>query len=259
MKKAKILLLLFGFLFITSCANADAQPMPTATQIPSKTNTPKPTTTPLPTPTPTPTLTPKPPPTSVPFQPFLDDFNQAPEPGWTWIREDPLLWNLIEHPGFLRIHLSPHDGTEPKNMLLRPAPEGDFEIITRVVFRPFANFHGAGLTIYQDADNFINLVRATCYLPTVPGRCVANGIYFDNTSNKANFPTETINPAEVILRLTREGDIYTAYFSEDEESWTLIGRHESDLIPSFVGIYVTSDWENPIIADFDYFTVEEIP
>jgi regulation of enolase protein 1 (concanavalin A-like superfamily) len=159
---------------------------------------------------------------------------------------------------------------EVENILLRHAPEGNFEITTRVLFTPYSNFQSAGLIVYQDDNAALFFRRAMCYLPSVPGLCVGNGLYFDNYNKDEgtpemyyqigpNFATQTINPDEVLLRLTREGRVYTAYYSSDGENWITVGRHEANLFPFYVGLIASGALEHPAEADFDYFTLEILP
>lgn len=244
--------------------------LPTPTEKLVLTSTPTITHSPTHTPTsesPTSTLTSTP----TSFTPFRDDFSQLLEPGWIWARESRFDWNLVEKPGFLRINLDDNeDFAEVENILLRHAPEGNFEIKTRVVFTPYSNFQGAGLIVYQDDNAALFFRRAMCYLPSLPGVCVGNGLYFDHYSREAgvpeagysigpNFAMQTVNPSEVYLRLTREGRVYTAYYSEDGETWITVGRHESDLFPFYVGLIATGAFEHPAEADFDFFTLEQLP
>lgn len=247
-------------------------PIPSDTPVPA-TDTPGPTDTPIPTETATPI------PTATPFPPFRDDFETLMESGWTWVRENPLLWNLNEKPGFLQIVLEPQKEfvgddrgcLSSKNILLRPAPKGNFEVTTRILFGPYTNFHLAGITVYQDDCHTVNLKRAFCRLEGLPeSHCKGNALYFDywvleEASPEGfvvveDYPTVTLQQSEAILRLTREGNIYMAYYSEDNgETWTMFGRHEVDLLPSFVGLLVSTDWDHPTTANFDYFTLKSIP
>ncbi len=125
------------------------------------------------------------------------------------------------------------------------------------------------MLVYQDDDNALFLRRAMCYLPSVPGRCVGNGIYFEfynseegvagESESSSNSATRTIEQPEAYLRLIRDGRVYTAYFSDDGLSWTIIGRHEVDLLPNYVGLIASNAFQQPAIADFDYFTLEAVP
>lgn len=268
MKTRIVFSLVLGLvILIPSCAPTESPPTdtlpppPTLTPIPSTpTNTIIPTSTPTPIPpTPTPTLT--------PFPPFRDDFNQVLEEGWTWIHESRFGWNLHEKPGFLRIEVA----LDTNQVLVRHAPEGDFEISTRVLFTPFSNFQSAGLVIFQDDEHYISFHRGMCsFIEEIPEACQGNAIYFHHVDHDVGvpeegysigpqYPTRTLEISEAYLRLTREGRTYTAYYSDDGETWVTIGRHESDLFPFYVGIQTGGAQTYLAEADFDYFTLDIIP
>ena len=224
---------------------------------------------------PTPTLTLKPIPTTptsltststpTPFPPFRDDFSQVLGDGWEWIKESKDGWNLHEYPGFLRVEVA----LGAEQILLRHAPEGNFEITTRVLFTPYSNFQSAGLIIYQDEGHFLSFHRGMCdYIDIIPDKCQGNAIYFNHIDHDLGvpegsysigpqYPTPTENKSEAYLRLTREGGTFTAYYS-DGGDWTIVGTHEADLFPYFVGIQTFGAQENNAYADFDYFTLEAI-
>jgi beta-xylosidase len=222
------------------------------------------------TPTHTPTKTPTPlPPTSTPtpFPPFRDDFNQLLEEGWTWVKESRFGWGLHEKPGFLRIEVE----LDTNQVLLRHAPEGDFEISTRVLFTPFSNFQSAGLIIFQDDRHWLSFHRGMCdFITQIPEACQGNAIYFNHIdydlgvpgegySIGPQFPTRTVEMSEAYLRLTRKGRTYTAYYSDDGETWETIGRHESDIFPFYVGLHTFGAQKYLADADFDFFTLEILP
>lgn len=264
-----MLFLLVALLLVTACATT--QPAPTSTPLPPTEpppTEPPPTSTQVPEPTSTP-LPPTPIPSPTPFPPFRDEFSQLLEPGWIWLNEDRFTWNMSEKPGFLRINLS-NKGLldQPENILLRNAPVGDFEITTRVLFTPYSNFQFAGLLVYQDEEHALQYGRAMCYLPSIPGNCVGNGLYYDHIdvdrgdewgSLGDNFPTSTVKTSEAYLRIVREGRTYTAFYSDDGANWQTIGRHESDVFPFYVGLIASQAYEQPANADFDYFTLEALP
>lgn len=255
-------------MIITACSPSEI--IPTNTPEPPSPTSPPPTSTQVPAPTSTP-VTPLPTPTPTPFPPFRDEFSQLLEPGWIWLNEDTFTWNMSEKPGFLRIDLS-NKGTldQPENILLRNAPEGDFEISTRVLFTPYSNFQFAGLLVYQDDEHALQYGRAMCYLPGSQFTCVGNGLYYDNLNvdegewsdegfRDDHFATSTVIKSEAYLRIVREGRTYTAFYSDDGMNWQTIGRHESDLFPFYVGLIASQAYEHPAYADFDYFTLEALP
>ncbi len=198
-----------------------------------------------------------------PLTPWRDEFDGSLGEGWYWVNENSDRWNLTEQPGFLRIYNSPFV-TGGENLLLRPVAQGDFMIKTRLLFEPDTNFQFAGLIIWQDENNFLQLGRAFCDIPDV---CVGNGIYFDyvggGTSVDGNFATPVGNPSEVYLRLERRGDMVRGFYSLDQGiTWYEIGTHwiPSDFQVNGVGLtasqdYNTPDWDIP--TDFDFFELTE--
>lgn len=216
-----------------------------------------------------PTDTPVPiPPTATPVVEtpglFRDDFDGVLATGWSWIREDPTHWNQTDAPGALRIVLQPGGigsiaSSPANNLLLRQAPDGDFEIATLVHFSPTSNFQFAGLLIYQDDANGLQFGRAFCFAPE---GCAGNGIYFDRTQHGElgeNYATATANQSEAYLRLRREGTTYTGIYSEDGANWIVIGQHTADLTSLRVGLIAAQAYEAETTADFDYFTIETLP
>lgn len=194
---------------------------------------------------------------------WLDTFDGGVlDPAWIWINENPEKWSLTEVEWYLRIYSSSLP-TGGENLLLTSAIGGDFAIETRVLFAPYSNFQLAGLVIFQDEANFVQFGRAYC---DVESACVGNGIYFDRLGDGAfvgsNFATTVDQPSEAYLRLQREGQKVTGYYSDDGVSWLEIGRHYLPLSFSITGVGLTAsqdydDTDEPIPADFDYFSYTE--
>jgi hypothetical protein len=192
---------------------------------------------------------------------WTDDFSSSSLDGrWSWIREDATHWSLTDRPGFLRI--TTQDGTiffsggDGKNLLLQSAPLGDFEIRTRVFFAPTENFQYAGLLVYDDDDNFVLLNRGFCSF------CIGSAIYFD--SEIGGSPPAPISApvsiTDTYLRIQKAGAVYTASYSIDGNSWTVLGSHtNSSLTPKMIGISASNSnagaGTSEIPADFDFFTL----
>jgi beta-xylosidase len=195
---------------------------------------------------------------------FRDDFEETLAEGWQWLAERPDYWNLTDTPGSLRI-IAQRGGlnaSEPKNILVHPAPEGNFEIATQLVFTPNSNFQIAGLIIYQDVVSFLQFGRgfAACDNPTV---CAGNAIYFDNVfagqTLGTNLNTAVEEPSMTYLRLRRIGTTYTGYYSADGVIWIEIGQQTNQLSPLMVGLVAHQAFEQEVPADFNYFTIELLP
>lgn len=236
---------------LAACASAAPSPAPTPSPAPS--STPVPTATkPPPTATSTPTATP----TEIPV--FWDDFSGEFLPGWTWIRENDALWSLDSEPGFLRIVLT--GDHPPRNLLVRDVTHENFQIMTHIKFKPTSNYQFAGLTIRQDDDTTVSLGRAYCNTQNV---CVGNGIYFDAVQNGQwtgkNFGTDTQVKDEAYLRIDKNRNTFTAYYSENGADWMLIGQHEVVMTDPKVGIFAGQSFVVGQVALFDYFSVMEMP
>lgn len=241
----KMMWCLFVLLLLVACAVVPTPaPAPTATASPVP-----PTSTPLPSSTPTP----------EPVLVFEDAFDGVLAEGWSWLREDSQRWSLEQAPGKLRIYVSVGglNGGFPKNLLVYPAPAGDFEIETMLEFEPFANFQFAGLLVYQDEQNAMQFGRAYC---DPSGSCVGNGLYFDSLVNgksgDKNFAVNAADPSKVYLKLRKSAAVYTSYYSQDGLTWTEMGTHTSGMTPLYVGLIAAQGPEEELWpADFDYFRV----
>ena len=269
-----IICFFFSSVILSACAPSQAMATATATEgtgntfatLTEQATTPIPTFTPSPTNTTAPTLTPSPIPTSTstPTQEptaipiFWDDFSGDLLPGWTWIRENDALWSLTSEPGLLRIVLQA--GRPPRNLLVRDVTSENFQIMTRVLFKPTSNFQFAGLLVYQDENSYTAFGRAYCDTQNI---CVGNGIYFDAIQSgqyiEPNFGTDTQVKDEAYLRIDKVGSIYTGYYSEDGSNWSIIGEHEIFMVDPKVGILTGNSHVVGMTAKFDYYSVMEIP
>ena len=245
-------------IFALAACGSPATPIPEPTSPPLPTNTaiPEPTSTPL-----SPTATVEPSPTPDPLL-FRDDFEGSLGEGWTWTRENKQSWSLTNMPGWLEIIAGPGyvgDGTL-NNILLRPIPEGNFEIETKINFKPVGDYQLAGLLLYESAANFLQFGRAFCDAPNV---CAKDGFYVDLVANGntdgENLATAAQETEISYLRLRREGNRYTTYASHDGQEWQLIGEKTSDMNPMFIGLLAGQAWSAPQPAQFDYFIVNQLP
>ena len=247
-------------LLLSACApqaTSVPTPIPTNTPLPpTATSTPLPTETPLP-----PTPTPEPSPTPDPLI-FRDDFEGSLAENWVWTNEDPKNWSLTSNPGWLEINVQSGAvaiGTID-NLLWQEAPEGKFQLETKLSFLPQNNFQIAGLLIYESANDFTQFGRGFCDR----SRCVRDGLYFDNIiggkGTDENFTTRAPLIDTLYLRLIRDAQDYSAFFSEDGIDWKLIGIHTNHMGPVFVGLVVGQSVTKYLLpAQFDYFTISSLP
>lgn len=253
MKKCQIFIALIALVLLACGTLATPAPVPAPTSTPL----PPPTETPVP-----PTVTLEPSPTSDPLL-FRDDFEGSLGEGWEWTRENKNAWSLTNNAGWLEIMArAGHVGSgDIDNLLLRQAPEGNFELETRLNFKPTENFQIAGLIIYESAANFIQFGRAFCGFGPP---CAGDAYYIDlingGNNNPENFATSAPETDTVFLRLRREGNTFTAYASEDGTEWKVIGAHVGQMNPLFVGLVAGQAVNSvPKPAQFDYFVINALP
>lgn len=183
---------------------------------------------------------------------WTDEFQgPALDKRWTWAREDPTHWSLSARPGFLRITTQTggiFGATEKqKNILLMPAPKGDFRIVTKCTIDPKENFQYAGLMVYQGRKNYIQINRAFTD---------GNSINFDiETGGTPINKRVMISATTVYLRITKHGNTYTGDYSLDGEAWTEVGKGTAKLTKTRVGICAANNLPGKphIPADFDFF------
>ena len=145
-------------------------------------------------------------------------------------------------------------------MLLRPAPEGNFQIETQVTLRPRQNFQFAGLIIYEADSHFMQAGREYC---SAEG-CMGEGLYMDYYQKgsvvKPDFGQLYRGSDPIRLRLNRMENTYTYEASTDGKVWFLIGTHASDLNPVQIGLVTGQHLKGEILtAVFDYFEVHSLP
>jgi beta-xylosidase len=197
---------------------------------------------------------------------FRDDFEGALDSGWSWFKSDSPGWSLDHTPGRLRMNLS-YGGflsaTPPENLLLRPAPSGDFSLRTFLLFYPHNNFEFAGLVVVFDDHSVLQFGRGGCFLETPSAACIGDGMYFDNIRNSSavggNFASPAALGIDYVLRLERVGNTYTASYSTDESNWLSVGSHVVDLTPASVGLIAAQATVAQPYADFDYFELTDLP
>lgn len=230
--------------FVAACSSPQVQAPPTEVVPPSR-------------PPPQPTLES----TSTETPGFRDDFDGELLEGWTWVREDPSGWSLSAATGYLQIDVGPghiHDETI-SNLLMRPAPTGDFQIETSLTFTPQADFQFAGLVIFESSTDLMQAGRAFC---EGGFNCVGDGIYLDYYENGTfmlpNFAQAYTETDTLQLRLIKIGTQYTFQSSSDGTNWILRGGHASDLQPLQIGLFAGQNTTSAIPALFDYFEISSV-
>ena len=214
-----------------------------------------------------PAQAPPPTPTAAPqlaSSAFRDDFNGSFDSAWSWYQSDSPGSSLTHTPGWLRLNLS-HGSflgdSAPQNPLLRPAPAGDFEMSTWLRFNPHNNLEIAGLVVIFDAQSVLQFGRGGCFFETSSPGCIGDGLYFDSIQHGApvggNFAAQSLLGLDYVLRLQRQGNSYTASYSNDGSNWTPLGSHTVDRAPVSIGLIAAQATVAAPYAEFDYFELSQ--
>lgn len=188
---------------------------------------------------------------------FREEFNGELAAGWTWENEVPDRWTIEGG----SLHLDPPPQTssnwEPaNNVLLRSPGASTYTVVTRSFFAPSSNFQAAGITVYEDEGNSIQLVHAFCddELPS----CVGEGIYFDNIVDGAvpeNQGGRARASDRIFLRIDLIGNAYTGWYSLDGVAWTTAGTIRRDFTSPRVGIVARGNDPQPPVSSFEFFLI----
>lgn len=197
---------------------------------------------------------------------FRDDFDGLDlDSGWTFDGADLANRSLTERPGFMRIYtengeINPVGDSE--GLLLRHL-DGDFALVTQVEFETLVDLQLAGLVIRGDDGRTVAFGLLTANGPrgTFRGLLLRADRGSDMDPGRAAAAYES---NEVFLRLERTGDSYTALYSSDGLTYTLVGTVMNELSDSVqVGIgaakseLCSSFCDEAVPADFDFFEITQ--
>ena len=160
---------------------------------------------------------------------IVDEFDGTAlaSPPWEVVRQDQ---NLTVSGGALRIPAAQGDiyggGGNAKNIVLRDAPDGAWEAVTKLNFKGTAQYHQAGLIVYGDDDNFTKFGRIA---HSDTGDEKFEFIYENAGSPRNDAADSTANlpagfPDDFFLKMTSDGTNVTGFYSTDGASWTPVGR-----------------------------------
>jgi len=177
---------------------------------------------------------------------------------WNWVRENPSAHTLSKKEGALTITSKPgalsENTNNAQNILLQSA-NSDWTIETKLVgSRMPSQPENAGIIVYQDDQNFIKLVHRAVIKTTrvrepQPGTIDLVMEENDISKSLASFKLEepVIGSNELILKLTKKGSIYTAYYSTDNgKNFEELGTADLLLKDIRAGLMVTDG----IIANY---------
>lgn len=190
---------------------------------------------------------------------FREDFNEEMTSEWTWVNGIPDEWVISQ--GSLRLapRLSTSSDPQPPVNLLLPSPGlPSYTFETRIDFDPWANFHAAGLIVYQDGANWIQLVQGFCSKSFLS--CVDEGVYLDDIADGEFVDVQggralTRESDYLFLRIDLIGNAYTGWYSYDGQAWTTAGTVRRDFASPRIGIVAHSNDPQPPVSAYDYFEV----
>lgn len=183
---------------------------------------------------------------------WIDDFDSGTlDSRWSWVRENPIYWSLTDNPGYLRLvtrgSLNQTSNTL-ENILLTSVSDIDYQIITKVTFAPTENYHRAGLLVYEDDDNYIQLTRVYSDGEHVRIKTEIGGV------TSYTYAADVVAATTLYLRFDKYGNDYYGFYSLDGTGWEFIGQYNLPLSNTFVGLFAAyGPTATEISADFDYF------
>ncbi|MBW4085600.1 Ig-like domain-containing protein [Paenibacillus sp. S150] len=191
------------------------------------------------------------PPVPVFTEGSTDEFNgSALASQWNWIRESGDHWSLADTPGYLQIASQAGDIVDgqatARNILLTGAPEGDWTIETRMIGKPTSQWSQGGLIVYQNDRSYFRLTRL-----------FGSGSQFqftrqvDAVRQHAELADTIVSPVSY-LRIVKQGNAYSGYYSADGTSYTQVWTEQTaDLTDLKIGLIVCAG--TGLTAEFDYF------
>jgi hypothetical protein len=201
---------------------------------------------------------------------FFDDFEGGLDNTWVLLNEDPDRW-MITPEGWLAITadnpsvIASGQEIEQVNLLVQPAPEGDYTLTARLVSDPGENFQQAGIFLILDGINYISILNAFCEF------CLPNdggyGIFMEAFKNGEPLANQVWGPrppdaTDFYLRLvySQGQKNVTGYYASTPDDWTKIGVIED--VPNFdqVGFGAANSpapegVHNDLKAFFDYYEI----
>src|SRR5262249_22162120 len=144
--------------------------------------------------------------------------------------------------------------------------EGDFEVVVKVAgaFQPSGSgttlrdmpTNEAGLVVFQDADNFITLLRSAIYRNDKLNTAVAVSHRTEGRGTGMRLPR--IGKDTTYLRLVRKGSKFLPYASADGKTWESLRAVDVEWPERLkLGVTaVTMGAEQPLVVTFDEFSLK---
>ena len=145
------------------------------------------------------------------------------------------------------------------NVLLVPAPEGNFQIETSLTFLTHNRSHFAGLLLYESDKSFIKAGHAYC---KPINRCVGDGIYLEEYLQgnflKEPYVAQRYERTTVNLRLVYRDGTVTLLSSPTGMVWYQINESKVGFKILKVGLMAGENLKEAAPVLFDYFKVQSI-
>lgn len=181
---------------------------------------------------------------------WIDNFDsETLDSRWSWVRENPTYWSLTDNPGSLRLVTrgSLHQtNNNLENILVTPVSDEDYQIITQITFSPTENYQRAGLLVYEDDDNYIQLTLVYSDRSKVRIKREIGGVTLSYTTE--------VTATTLYLRIDKYGDDYYGFYSIDGNVWEFVGQYNMNLSNADVGLAAANGpTTSEVDADFEYF------
>jgi Beta xylosidase C-terminal Concanavalin A-like domain len=133
------------------------------------------------------------------------------------------------------------------------------EAVVRMRFRPTQPMHQAGLLIFDDVNNYVELGRIFRGRPFIEFASEDDGRY-DKGDSQARYDPEAQTLAPLWLAIRRNGNEYRAFTSEDGIHWTPFGEPRTlsrPLAHARIGLYAFNGQTAaaPVKAVFDHLSL----
>jgi len=176
--------------------------------------------------------------------------SSIPDKAWSWVREDPAAWTLTEEIGSLVLTAGPGDiagaGNSAGNLLLQSAnTDWTVDLKMRCFSAPAMPAQNAGLVAYESDDSFVKFVYAAAFsmrrAPDAgPGAGQLQLLVEENGTQKSllSLSLDGLIGADQVLwlRLVKQADAYTAWYSVDGRKYEKMGVANAVLKDIRVGV-----------------------
>lgn len=109
----------------------------------------------------------------------------------------------------------------PQNLFLTDAPDGDFEITIKLSGGLNKDFQSIGLVAYNERGSMVTMERRSHSYFGGNVFCLSTST---NGTYQEYYTAETNSGAYAYVKMTKQGNVFTGYFSYDGENWTKIAN-----------------------------------